>query len=214
MKTIISISLAFVGVCSFAAGLEPWQDPQVNEINRLPARTLIVPCETEDIAIGVANGEKSKYDSRYVMSLNREWAFKWKPSPEQEWQKECKIAVPGCWQLQGDYDPPLYSNSQYPIGFDSTGNPMIEPPKEYTSYKYRNPVGLYTTTFKRPWRWYFRRTVLRFHGVGSAFRVSVNGKFAGYAEDSRLPSEFDISPYLKWFGENKVERIFLNGMEF
>ena len=205
MKTITSISLALVGVASFAAGLEPWQDPQVNEINRLPARTLIVPCETEDIAIGVANGEKSKYDSRYVMSLNREWDFKWKPSPEQEWQKEARIAVPGCWQLQGDYDPPLYTNVKYPIGFDTTGNPMIEPPKEYTSYKYRNPVGLYTTSFKRPWRWYFRRTVLRFHGVGSAFRVRVNGKFAGYAEDSRLPSEFDISPYLKWFGANKIE---------
>ena len=197
MKTITSIALAVAGVSSFAAGLEPWQDPNLNEINRLPARTLIVPCETEDIAIGVANGEKSKYDSRYVISLNREWDFKWKPSPEQEWQKEAKIAVPGCWQLQGDYDPPLYTNVKYPIGFDTTGNPMIDPPKDYTSYKYRNPVGLYTTTFKRPWKWYFRRTVLRFHGVSSAFRVTVNGKFAGYAEDSRLPSEFDISPYLK-----------------
>ena len=62
MKTITSIALAVAGISSFAAGLEPWQDPNLNEINRLPARTLIVPCETEDIAIGVANGEKSKYD--------------------------------------------------------------------------------------------------------------------------------------------------------
>ena len=118
MKTITSIALAVAGVSSFAAGLEPWQDPNLNEINRLPARTLIVPCETEDLALGVANGEKSKYDSRYVISLNKEWDFKWKPSPEQEWQKEAKIAVPGCWQLQGDYDPPLYTNVKYPIGFD------------------------------------------------------------------------------------------------
>jgi len=204
-KTTMSIAMALVGACSLAAGLEPWQDPQVNEINRLPARTLIVPSETEEIAIGIANGEKSKYASRYVMSLNREWDFKWKPSPEQKWQKECKVAVPGCWQLQGEFDPPLYVNVRYPLGFDATGNPMIDPPKDYTSFKYRNPVGLYTTTFKRPWRWYFRRTVLRFYGVGSAFYVRVNGKMAGYAEDSRLPSEFDISPFLKWFGENKIE---------
>ena len=205
MKNTIFTTLALASALSLSAGLEPWQDPQVNEINRLPARTLLVPCETEDIAIGVANGEKSKYDSRYVMSLNREWDFKWKATPADKWQKECKIAVPGCWQLQGDFDPPLYTNVKYPIGFDSTGNPMVEPPKDYTSYKFRNPVGLYTTTFKRPWRWYFRRTVLRFHGVGSAFYVRVNGKLAGYAEDSRLPSEFDISPFLKWFGRNKIE---------
>ena len=77
--------------------------------------------------------------------------------------------------------------------------------KEYTSYEYRNPVGLYTTTFKRPWRWWFRRTVLRFEGVSSAFFVRVNGKEVGYSEDSRLPAEFDISPYLRWFGRNTIE---------
>ena len=188
-----------------ANGAQPWQDPAVNEINRLPARNLVIPCETEEIAIGIARGEKSKYESRYAMSLNREWDFKWKPSPEGEWLKTAKIAVPGCWQLQGAYDPPLYVNTRYPIGFDGTGDPMVKPPDGYTAEKFPNPVGLYTTTFKRPWRWYFRRTVLRFYGVSSAFYVRVNGKAVGYAEDSRLPSEFDISPYLKWFGENKVE---------
>ena len=193
-------------VCTATAGdLQPWQDPQVNEINRLPARALIVPCETEDIAIGIANGEKPKYASRYAISLNGEWDFKWKRNPASEWEKESKIEVPGCWQLQGDFDPPLYTNVKYPLAFDGSGDPMKDPPKEYTSFEFRNPVGLYTTTFKRPWRWYFRRTTLRFYGVSSAFYVRVNGKLAGYAEDSRLPSEFDISPYLKWFGSNKIE---------
>ena len=70
---------------------------------------------------------------------------------------------------------------------------MIAPPENYTSFKMRNPVGLYTTTFKRPWRWWFRRTVLRFHGVSSAFYVRVNGKDVGYAEDSYLPSEWNIT---------------------
>ena len=88
MKTIILLALATTGAISLSAGLEPWQDPQVNEINRLPARALLVPCETEDLAIGVANGEKSKYDSRYVMSLNREWGFKWKASPSDAWQNQ------------------------------------------------------------------------------------------------------------------------------
>lgn len=188
-----------------AAALAPWQDPSVNSQNRLPARELIVPCQTEDLAISIARGEKRKTESSWVIDLNGEWDFKWKREPSRDWEKSAKIKVPGCWQLQGDYDPPLYVNVKYPIAFDGSGDPMKEPPKEYTSYEYRNPVGLYTTTFKRPWRWWFRRTVLRFEGVSSAFYVRVNGKVAGYSEDSRLPAEFDISPYLKWFGRNTIE---------
>jgi len=69
----------------------------------------------------------------------------------------------------------------------------------------RNPVGLYTTTFACPSDWCGRRTVLRFHGVSSAFYVRVNGQTVGYAEDSRLPSEFDLTPYLKDSGANKLE---------
>ena len=198
---MINITTALV----LAAALAPWQDPSVNSQNRLPARELLVPCETEDIAIGIARGEKRKTESRWIIDLNGEWDFKWKREPSRDWEKSAKIKVPGCWQLQGDYDPPLYVNVKYPLAFDGSGDPMKEPPKEFTSYEYRNPVGLYTTTFKRPWRWWFRRTVLRFGGVSSAFYVRVNGKVAGYSEDSRLPAEFDISPYLKWFGVNKIE---------
>ena len=93
-----------------AAALAPWQDPSVNSQNRLPARELLVPCETEDIAIGIARGEKRKTESRWIIDLNGEWDFKWKREPSRDWEKSAKIKVPGCWQLQGDYDPPLYVN--------------------------------------------------------------------------------------------------------
>ena len=182
----------------------PWQDPQVNSINRLEARHQAITCESEDLAIDVVSGNRDKFESRWVSSLDGRWDFKWKRSPERDWEKSAKIDVPGCWQLQGEYDPPLYINITYPIA-KSAPDPMGEPPKEYTSYSMRNPVGLYTTFFKRPWRWYFRRTVLRFDGVSSAFYLRVNGKLAGYSEDSRLPAEFDISRHLKWFGKNKIE---------
>ena len=188
-----------------AAALAPWQDPSVNEISRLPARAIPFPAETEQLAIDIAQWRKPKEASRWVQCLDREWDFQWKRSPEREWEKSAKIKVPSCWQLQGEYDPPLYTNVKYPIAFDGTGNPMVEPPKEFTSFSYRNPVGLYKTTFKRPWRWWFRRTVMRFEGVSSAFYLRVNGQLAGYSEDSRLPAEFDVSPYLKWFGANEVE---------
>ena len=194
-----------MSICVLAAALAPWQDPSVNSINRLPARELLVPCETEDMAIKVARGDVPASTSKWVISLNGEWDFKWKREPSRDWEKSAKIKVPGCWQMQGDFDPPLYSNSTYPLAFDGSGDPMKEPPKEYTAHAMRNPVGLYTTTFKRPWRWWFRRTVLRLNGVSSACYVRVNGKDVGYSEDSRLPAEFDLSPYLKWFGSNTLE---------
>jgi len=197
--------IAAAALAASTAGLAPWRTPDVNEINRLPPRCLLVPCQTEDVAVNIAKGIVPRTESKWVMSLNGMWDFKWKSTPERDWEKTAKIAVPGCWQLQGDFDSPLYVNHDYPIGFDGTGDPMITPPENYTSFKMRNPVGLYTTTFKRPWRWWFRRTVLRFHGVSSAFYVRVNGKEVGYAEDSRLPSEFDLTPYLKVFGRNTLE---------
>ena len=196
---------AVLAASATAAELPPWRTTSVNEINRLPARTLLVPCEKEETALDLAQGFCPRTASRWIMSLNGVWDFKWKPNPDGEWQKETKIAVPSCWQLQGEFDPPLYTNVTYPIGFDGTGDPMVEPKKDFTSFAMRNPVGLYTTTFTRPWRWWFRRTVLRFHGVSSAFYVRVNGQFVGYAEDSRLPSEFDLTPYLKVFGKNTLE---------
>ncbi len=187
-----------------AAAVAPWLTPEINSINRLPARTVIYPCQSEETALRIKQLDAPAKESKWVISLNGEWDFKWKRSPEADWEKTAKIAVPGCWQLQGDYDPPLYTNINYP--FSATPpNPMNEPAKDYTSREYRNPVGLYTCRFKRPWSWWFRRTVIRFNGVSSAMYVRVNGKEVGYSEDSRLPAEFDLTPYLKVFGSNTLE---------
>ena len=209
MKRISCLAAFLCGITGFAA--EPWEDPAVTSINRLPARAISVPCESEDMAFAIAQMERPKGDSRWILPLDGEWDFKWNPTtPEgsvaaRSWEKTAKILVPGCWQLQGEYDPPLYTNIKYPIAMDAPRVTKEPDDKSWTAYKYRNPVGLYTTTFKRPWRWWFRRTVLHFNGVSSAFRVRVNGQDVGYGEDSRLPSEFDLTPYLKVFGSNTLE---------
>src|SRR5699024_5848248 len=44
---------------------------------------------------------------------------------------------------------------------------------------------------------------LRFEGVDSAFHVWINGQFVGYSTGSRLPSEFDVTAYLRE-GENSI----------
>ena len=206
MNTKTTLFGAAVFGCAAVFAVEPWEDPSVNEINRLPARTMSIPCESEDLAVDIAQGTCPKDDSRWVLPLNGEWDFKWKSATAvPDWEKTAKIRVPSCWQLQGDYDPALYSNVTYPIAKDAPRVTKEPDDKTWTSYKYRNPVGLYTTTFTRPWRWWFRRTILHFNGVSSAFKVRVNGKDVGYGEDSRLPSEFDLTPYLKWFGANTLE---------
>lgn len=188
--TAIVFAAALTAVNTLAP-LPPWRDPAVNSINRLPARALLVPT--------APNGEK------WELSLDGEWNFKWKANADEAWTKSGKIAVPSCWQLQGDYDPPLYTNSTYPLGFDGSGDPTIDPPStNYTSQVFRTPVGLYSRTFSVPENWRARRTVIRFLGVSSAYYVRVNGVEVGYAEDSRLPDEFDISAALK-DGENTLE---------
>ena len=206
MKVKITLFGAAAFGCAAAFAVEPWEDPSVNEINRLPARTMSIPCESENLAIDITQGLRPRGDSRWVIALNGEWDFKWKSATAvPDWEKTAKILVPGCWQLQGEYDPALYTNIKYPIAMDAPRVTKEPDDKTWTAYKYRNPVGLYTTTFKRPWRWWFRRTILHFNGVSSAFRVRLNGKDVGYGEDSRLPSEFDLTPYLRWFGVNTLE---------
>ena len=203
-KLAVLLATAAIAVASSAA--DPWEDPAVGEINRLPPRALTIPCETEQLAFDIKRMDRPRGDSRWVISLNGAWDFRWKrSSAAPDWEKSARIAVPGCWQLQGDFDPPLYTNVRYPIAMDAPRVTKAPADTNWTSYVYRDPVALYTTTFSRPWRWWFRRTILHFDGVSSAFSVRVNGKDVGYAEDSRLPSEFDVTPFLRAFGRNTLE---------
>jgi len=187
-----------------AAEKAPWTDPAVNAINRLPARAIAVPCESAEKALQIAKGELVRTESKWLVSLNGTWDFKWKHTVDVDWEQTTKIAVPGCWQLQGKFDPPLYVNQTYPLAGFKTGNPMEEPPKHFTSHYYRNPVGLYSRTFTVPSDWKGRRTVIHFGGVYSSMYVRLNGKEVGYSEDSRLPAEFDLTPFLKE-GDNALE---------
>ena len=194
---------AFCAVVAVQAGAEtpPWMTPAVNSINRLPARAIAVPCESATKALMIAQGDLARTESKWLQSLNGVWGFKWKHTIDYpNWEKEGQITVPSCWQLQGDYDPALYVNSRFPIKDDGTGNPMLDPPQDYTSFYYRNPVGLYTCAFAVPADWKGRRVVIHFGGVSSAMYVRLNGKEIGYSEDSRLPAEFDLTPYIEFGG--------------
>ena len=110
------VAMALLATAASAGAKEIWQDPTRFEVNRLPARSIMVPCESAETALAIAKGEKLRTESKWLQSLNGTWGFKWKHNIDvADWEKTAEIAVPGCWQLQGEYDPALYTNVPYPI---------------------------------------------------------------------------------------------------
>ena len=192
-----SRAFCHVFACVFAAGMVahaalPEEDPQVNEINRLPARTYSMPLASVEEAFTA-----DEPTSRWVMSLNGAWRFHWCGEPAQkpqgferadfddtDWQT---IDVPSCVEMRG-YGVPHYTNATYPFKKDP---PVIRDfATGATNY---NPVSSYRRTFVVPADWRGRRVIMRFDGADSAAYVWLNGKFVGYSEDARLPAEFDVT---------------------
>ncbi|GAA5185709.1 glycoside hydrolase family 2 TIM barrel-domain containing protein [Rugosimonospora acidiphila] len=120
-----------------------------------------------------------------TISLDGAWRFRWAPTPatpaapEDEGSDWATIEVPGHWQLYG-YGAPAYTNIVFPF--------PVDPPRVPDE----NPTGEYRTTFELPADWPDGRTLLRFDGVDSWFRVWVNGVEIGTSSGSRLTSEFEI----------------------
>lgn len=172
---------------------QPYEDPLVSGINRDMSRATAYSYPSKATAF-TNDREKS---GRYL-SLNGKWDFhfSFKPGDEPKafyLQKQTgwdQIDVPSNWELQG-YDKPIYKSAVYP--FRPVNPPYI--PKDY------NGVGCYQKRINIPENWKNMNVTLHFGGVSSAYKVWLNGKFLGYAEDSFLPSEFNITPYVQT-GEN------------
>ena len=103
-----------------------------------------------------------------------------------------EIPVPSNWQVLG-YGTPYYRNNGYIFQKDWP-HVMSEPPKNYTAYDERNPVGSYRREFEVPAD--VERAAasfLTFDGVDSAFFLWINGQKVGYSVNSRNAAEFDIT---------------------
>ena len=173
-----------------------YQTPTINGRYRLRARSTAYTFDSVEKAKTF-----DREQSGYYQSLNGNWKFAFAPKPADaiaDFEAEDfdvsgwkDIDVPSNWEMRG-YGRPIYTNVKYPFKVDP---PFIDPAD--------NPVGQYVRTFEVPDSWDGRQIVLHFGGVYSAYYVWVNGQLAGYAEDSCLPSEFDITGLLKK-GANKV----------
>lgn len=58
------------------------------------------------------------------------------------------------------------------------------------------PAGVYRKTFELPAQWDGQQVFLHLGAVKSAFRLYVNGTYVGLGKDSKLESEFELTPYL------------------
>jgi Glycosyl hydrolases family 2, sugar binding domain len=108
------------------------------------------------------------------------------------------IKVPSNWTLQEGYDKPIYTNIKYPW--------PCQPPL----VPHENPTGVYKVQFELPWKdtdW--DDYCITFHGVESAYYVYWNKEFVGFSKDSRLPSEFNVTPHVKLGATNTLEVVVL-----
>ena len=181
-----------------SAQTRDWENPAVLGINKLPYHaTLQLPSKWKEC--------------KEIVSLDGQWLFHWSRNPEEravDFYREDydvsswgKIKVPGNWQTQG-YGTPIYTNIEYPF---QRNRPSVtsEPPKDWTAYENRNPVGQYVTYFDVSKDMLSKNLILHFGGVHSAMYLWVNGQKVGYSQNSMSPAEFDVTSYLRE-GKNKL----------
>ena len=186
----LCLSLAFLAAFLPLAAqtkMEPWQDPNVFEENRMPMRATFVT------------------DQQQTLSLNGLWKFHFNPTIEGRlrgfeavgfddtaWDE---IPVPGLWDLNG-YCDPMYLN----VGYPWRGHYENNPPYPATEHNY---VGQYRRTFTIDKSWIGKQICLNIGSATSNVRVWVNGKMVGYSEDSKLEARFDLTKYVH-AGENTI----------
>lgn len=190
----LTVALVLAG-CSSAMSqtFTEWHDLHVNEVNRFPMHTHFFGYESVEKAL---KGDKNL--SKNYLSIEGDWQFKWVENADERptdfYQTDLDVKdwttmkIPAVWELNGFGDPE-YVN----IGFAWRGhfenNPPMVPIKD-------NHVGSYRRWIDVPQEWKGRQTIIHFGSVTSNIYLYVNGKFVGYAEDSKVAAEFDVTPYL------------------
>lgn len=170
---------------------DPWVDPNVTGINRLPMRANYFAFQKGEEALRPS-------DSRNYLTLDGIWKFNWvrnldeRPRdffrPDYNDKSWGKMPVPGIWELNG-YGDPLYSNQEYAWHNQFKNNPPYVPVEN-------NHVGSYRRWITVPSDWAGKKIIAHFGSVTSNIQLYVNGKYVGYSEDSKLEAEFDLTPFL------------------
>ena len=197
-----------------------WQAPGELGYNKLPARALFSSFSSVDEARKVLPEFAKDY-----LSLDGEWRFHFSKNPDERpkdfftrgyddsrWDR---LQVPVSWNMAGiqkdgtlKYGVPIYVNQWVIFKYniepgDWKKGVMREPPKNYTTYEYRNEVGSFRRSFDIPATWDGKEVYLNFDGVDSFFYLWINGRYVGFSKNSRNTARFDISPYINK-GKNEI----------
>jgi len=167
-----------------------WENPAVFARGKLPARATGFPFEDRAHALAGDMAQSARF-----LSLDGQWKFSFSPSadklpdgferPGYDVTRWKTIKVPADWQAEG-YDQARYNNITYPF---PANRPLIP--------HATNPVGSYRRDIPLPAGWRGSEVILHIGAAGSAYYVWVNGHRIGYSEDSKLPSEFDVTSFVR-----------------
>lgn len=196
LSTIYLIQCSGLGQMS-AQERPYWSDVKVTGVGKTdPAvQFMVFPDESSAIT-------KEYEKSPYYKGLNGVWDFIYFDSHKKiadnlttepgsfEWKK---INVPGNWEVQG-FGTPIYTNHGYEFKPRNPNPPQL--PEDI-------PVGVYRRKFSVPADWKGRDIYLSIGGSKSGTYVYINGREAGYSEDSKNPACYRINDYLK-DGENEL----------
>ncbi len=173
-KELTQFMASAIAVMGVAAATSPslaaaptgteWKEPENLSFGREERRAAFSSFDTLENALKIL----PEFSERTI-SLDSEtaWKFKWSPDPASRpvgfekpsydvsgWET---IKVPCSWQAygangKGGWGTALYVNQTYPFKRDQP-DVMGEPPKDWTSYAARNPVGSYRRDFDVPEKW-------------------------------------------------------------
>lgn len=223
LKTLI-ISLIFTtifsqkGQAQFQNGLdEIWgyiENEQVISENKEAAHASFTSFTTVVNSIN-----KKATEAKYYQTLDGTWKFNWVRAPKDrpltfmdpsesvdDWDD---IKVPANWEVEG-FGVPIYENHQYefsdfnaPVSDEMKFVDRIYPANPGQVPHDYNPVGSYRRDFEMASDWEGNQIFLHIGAMKSGGFLWINGTYVGYSQGSKLPSEFDITDYVKT-GKNTI----------
>ena len=191
MKKSMTIGFALsVGLSAFAAALptgNEWKEPENLSFGREERRAAFSSFDKLESALGIL----PEFSERTLtLDSDTAWKFNWASDPSKRpvgfqglWYYVAgwsSIKVPCSWQAygangKGGWGTALYVNQTYPFKRDQP-DVMGEPPRDWTTYLDRNPVGSYRRNFTLPVGWEDKEIFLKFDAVDSFFYLWVNGE--------------------------------------
>jgi beta-galactosidase len=184
--------LGFAGSVTAQAPAD-WENPLIPSQNAVKPHAWFIPYPNQQAL--------DQQSSPFLKSLDGTWKFKLVKNPSErsltfyknlsESKDWGTIKVPGHWQTQG-YAKFIFTDVEYPI----PATPPFVPKDD-------NPVGHYQREFTIDPNWNGKQVFVHLGAVNSFYYLWINGQYPVFTKDSKTPTEFDITKFLKK-GKNTI----------